>query len=391
MQRLGLSASELDDFHAALRNPHDISVDVDLLNLDGDVLGSVTPKLLTGQVLGDRHAFGDPNGPQRRLTLGLLDPRNALNVDSRDPDDGTVYYDRMVRVTYSVYVSALEDWVEVPVFTGPPWKLQRTNDEVYIEADDASVLGWGNSWRPKTIPKGTKKVDAIRRILTQRAGFTRFRLPERKAKLAHAVSLNRHQSPWGVASRIAKSMDLQLFVDGEGTVVARRLPDHPLWTFNPGEGGEIVDPLALSTDRERFANVIEVIGRKPKGAKRRVRFVAYAPRNHPSSPWSLARDGVPYFKVETIRNDHFRTTAECRRKAQRVLADRLRGHTEMTCSVLPWPHVDPGDMGRFVTSGGEPTVDRIDTFTLPLGVEGAPPMTIEWFDKPAPHKRRVRR
>lgn len=388
---LGLSHPDLKLYQSALRNPHDVSIAVDLLDLDGNVLGSVTPKMLDGQVQGDRHGFGDPRGPQRKLTLTLLDPNNALNVDTDDPDDGTVYYDRLIRVTYSVYVVALDDWIDVPVFTGPPWALQRTNDEVYIEADDVSALGWGNAWRPKTIAKGKRKVDAIREILSSRAGFTRFDLPERKARLAHPVSLGRMQHPWGVAARIAASMDLQLYVDGAGTVCARRLPTNPLWTFNPGEGGEIIDPLALSTDRGRFANTVEVIGRKPKGAKRRVRARAVAPRKHPHSPWNLARDGQPYFKVERIRNDHLRTTAECERKAQRILEDRLRSLSEQTCSILPWPHLTPGDLARFTTLGGESTVDRIESFTLPLGLDGAPAMTLNWLDRPAPHRRKVRR
>lgn len=388
---LGLTHAELQDFHSALRNPHDIRIDVDLLNLDGRVLGSVSPKVMTGQVLADRHGFGDPQGPQRRLTLSLLDPRNELNLDTDDPDDGTVYYDRLIRVWYLVYGDEIGDWVEVPVFTGPPWKLQRTGDEVYIEADDISVQGWGATWKPKTVPKGTRKITAIRRILSQRVGYDRFRLPERDARLAHPVSLGRRSHPWAVAQRIAESMDLQLYPDGEGVICARRLPGDPMWTFNPGEGGEIVVPVAVSTERGRFANTIELIGRKPKGEKKRVRDVQIANARHLNSPQRLAMNDVPYHKLETIRNDHIRSEAEAERKAKRILRDRMRSTSEQTCSILPWPHITPGDLARFVTSGGEVVRERIDTFTLPLTVEGAEPMHLNWRDKPAAHRRKVRR
>lgn len=393
MQHLGLSAADRKVFEQTLRGNHDVRVDVDLLDLDDHVISSVSPKLLDGQVLGDRHGFGQPHGPQRRLTMTLLDPGFALDVDTKAPRDGTLYYDRQVQVHYNVRVPALGDWVSVPVFTGPPWKLQRTDAEVYIEADDASVLGMGNVWKPIHVKKGTLKVDAAKRILSERCGFTRFRFPDRKARLAHPVSLGRKAHGWAWASRILASMDLHLYVDGHGTPTARRLPTHPSWTFNPGAGGEIIDPVSLTTDRSRFANVVEVIGRKPKGAKHRVSYRAVAKRSHPNSPWELAREngGVPYFQVVTIRNDHFRTDAECKAKAVRVLADRMRSRNEMTASILPWPHLDQGDMARLLTAAGGVTVDRIDTFTLPLGVDGEPPMTLGWFDRPIPHTGRIRR
>lgn len=393
MQHLGLTKHDRLAFEQQLRSSHEIRVDVDLLDLDGHVISSVSPKLLDGQVLGDRHSFGEHHGPQRRLTLNLLDPGYALDVDTASPRDGTVYYDRQIRVHYNVRVPALGDWVSVPVFTGPPWKLQRTDENVYIEADDASVLGMGETWLPLHIKKGTPKIDAVERILSERCGFTNFRFPDRKARLAHPVSLHRRAHGWAWAQRIMASMDLHLYVDGRGVPTARQLPTHHSWTFNPGPGGEIIDPVGVTTSRDRFANVVKVIGRKPHGAKHRVSYTAKPPRNHPNSPWELAREngGVPYFKEVVIRNDHFRTDAECKAKAERVLKDRMRSHEEMTASILPWPHLEPGDMARLVTKGGHGVSDRIDTFTLPLGVDSAPPMTLGWFDKPAPRVGRVRR
>lgn len=392
VNHLGLTAAERRTFEQTLRSSHDIEVDVDVLDLDLQLLSSVTAKVLDGQVQVDRHGFGEHHGPQRRITLSLFDPTFGLKFDSPSLRDGTVYYDRLVRVHYNVRVPELQDWINVPVFTGPPWKLQRDEAEVYIEADDASVLGFGELWQTLHIKKGTPKVEAAKRIL-RRVGFTHFRFPDRKAKLAHPVSIGRRGHAWAWAARILASMDLHLYIDGRGVPAARQLPEHPAWTFNPGQNGEIIDPVARSTDREGFYNVVKVVGRRPKGAKHRVSYTAYPHRSHPHSPWSLARDNgdKPYFKVKTIHNDHFRTDHECERKARRVLRDVIRAKEELTASIVPWPHAEQGDMVRFRTLGGGVTTDRLDTFTLPLTVTGGQPMTIGWFDQPALHKRRIRR
>jgi hypothetical protein len=184
-------------------------------------------------------------------------------------------------------------------------------------------------------------------------------------------------------------MDLQLFVDGAGFVVGRRLPDKPIITFGCGDGGAIVDPIATTTDRDNFANVVTVIGRKPKGAKERVRYSAVAKKSWRNSPWKLAVNGVPNFVEVRVQNDHFRTRGECKKKADRLLADHMRVRGEVTCSILPWPTLEPGDKARFVTREGDVAVERIDSFSLPLTIDGGP-MTLNFKAAPQRTRRRLR-
>lgn len=384
MESLGLNRAGMVEYQETLARSHDIRVDVTLLDLRHRIVGTARMIEGNGQVMGDRFGFNETAGPQRRLSLTMLDRGNTLGI-SGDTDESQLYYDRIVQVTYGVLCPTL-GWVDLDVFTGLPWKLQSSEGALQIEADDLSRLGWEAAWKPLTIQKGVKKTTAIRRILA-RAGFNHVRLPERDGRLAHALSLGRRQKPWQLAARVAASMDLHLYVDGSGIPTGRRLPGNPLWTFD----AEVVEPLAISTDRSRFANTIEVVGRKPKGEKRRVRYVAHAPSRHPLSARSLAHNGEPYRMLETIQNDHFRTTRECRTKAERVLADRLRQSDEATIGILPWPHVTPGDLARFVSATGEPTRDRFDQFTLPLGVGDAEPMRVNWLAKDSTDVRRIRR
>jgi hypothetical protein len=388
MFRGHLTQSEQAALHAALVASHRTRVTVTITDLDGNVRGSLTPRVTAGQVEADRHHFGDPKGPTRRCSMTFLDPNNALGIDSANPGAGALYFDKRIEVVYGVLVPTV-GWVDVPVFCGVPWRLQRTGDEVVVDADDLSVLGWGAAWRPKKLHKGQRKVDAIAEILADRVGLTDVRLPERKTKLAHSVSLGRQQHPWGVARRIASSMDLQLFVDGAGFVVGRRLPDKPIITFGCGDGGAIVDPIATTTDRDNFANVVTVIGRKPKGAKERVRYSAVAKKSWRNSPWKLAVNGVPNFVEVRVQNDHFRTRGECKKKADRLLADHMRVRGEVTCSILPWPTLEPGDKARFVTREGDVAVERIDSFSLPLTIDGGP-MTLNFKAAPQRTRRRLR-
>src|SRR5690349_12689579 len=207
MEALGLDHDGLREYRATLATSHDIRVDVTLMDLDHHIVGQIRMVDGSGQVQGDRHGFGEPHGPQRRLTLTALDPHNRLGVGPGGLDDSQVYYDRIAQVTYGVLCPTL-GWVDLDVFTGLPWKLQNTDGALYIEADDLSRLGMEAVWKPLTIEKGTLLTTAIRRILA-RSGFTHVRLPVSKKRLAHPVSLGRYQMPWAVADRLARTQDWQ--------------------------------------------------------------------------------------------------------------------------------------------------------------------------------------
>lgn len=384
MYPLGLGKADRKLYEAALGGPLvDVDVRARILNMAGRVVGEA--KVTGGQVLGDRRKFGVPHGPTKRLTLTAVDPHNALGIDTDNPDDGMLYADRQVEVIYSVRVPTV-GWVDVPVFLGSPTSWQRTGDEVQMLADDASGLGMGAAWAPLSIPKGTKKVDAIERILRRRTGMTRFNFPQVGTRLHHPVSLHRRTHPWGVADRIANSMDMQLFRRSNGTVVLRRWPTAPAYTFD----AEIVEEVATTDDMEGFANTVMVLGRNPKGPKKRVRAVAQAPKRHPMSAWRLGENGEPRRILYVRENDKIRSKKEAERKAERILRDRLRSTSQVTVGVLPWPHLEPGDWIQARTDEGMVGF-RLDTYSLPLGVEQAEPMTLGFFLNAPVNRRRIRR
>lgn len=382
MQRMGLSASELAAYHRALRTSHPIRVRVAVQNLSGDTLATITPRILSGQITVDMGAE-----VSRILEIEFLDPHRALNFDSDSPDDGALYADRMLRVLYSVWVEELGRYVTAIPFTGPITKFERTDDVVSVEAAGKETFALREAWRPLTIRKTTAKVDAIRTILEDRAGENRFDFPATSVNLPARAALHRHDQPWKRARRIASSMNRQLFYPGTGRATLRKWPGTPLFTFR--EGDFILSPTVSNT-MDDFANVVEVIGGKPKGAKHRVRYVATAPAEHPLSPQKLGRNGVPSYVVHTIDNDHVRSVVEARRLAERVLRDRLRQNVEVACDVIPFPHLDDGDLVRF-DMGSATITSRLRRWTLPLHVDGNPPMSVGWNRNTIIRKRRIRR
>lgn len=385
MQTLGLSNSERNKFHRALRSSHTRRVVVSVTNLEGNTLSVVSHRLLDGQVLVDMDA-----DVTRSATLSLLDRKHSLNFDTDSPDDGALYADRMIRIEIEILVEDLGRHVSVPVFHGPVTKLDRKGDVVDIECQGKESLALGAVWRPITLKKGTKKTDAIRTLMSERAGETRFAFPTLTARLPKAVTLDRYSPVWASARKIASGMNRQLYYTAGGVLKLRAVPDRPVFTFKTGTGGDILSDVAISNLMEDVKNVVVVKGGKPKGAKNAVRATAVAEDSHPLSPRRLGRNGVPRYLVELVENESIRTDADARERAKQILRDRLRSTVEVTFDALPIPHLDAGDLVRVETDDASFEF-RLRQFSIPLGVSGDPVMSVGYHRRTTVNRRRIRR
>ena len=378
MLPLGLTGADQRAFYRTLADSHSVRVEVAVTDLNGDVLSRLDPDAISGQVNVDADA-----AITRSLTMSILDPSRSLALDSDSPADGALYLDRMLRVVYSVKVPGL-GWVDVPVFTGPVTKVDRAGALVNVECQGKEALALGAFWHPMTLKKGHDKVGAIRTILRERAGETRFDLPDLPWRLHRTVSFGREAVPWTEARRIARSMDRQLFYDGRGVCRLRNYPGH-VFTFRSGDGGLIVSAPQVSYSTERVRNAVWVKGGKPKGVTTDddpntpapksvpdVQFRDVAPPWHPLSPVRLGRkltDGtvIPLHRLEVIENPRIRSREEARRVAKRRLNDLLMEAVDVTFESLPVPHLEPMDIIRVTTR--EATVQvRLRSYSLPLVV-----------------------
>lgn len=399
MYREGLNAADLRKFHAALRAHHSMRVRVMVLDLNHERLADLSDQLLDGQV--DIDADADVT---RRASISFLDERRTMDFDSDSPSDGALFANRMLRIVYSVRVDDLNEWVNVPIFTGPIVKLDRADDVVNVECLGKEHLAMGAAWRPMTLKKGKPKVDAIRQIMRERGGESRFDLPDLKARLPKSVSLGRASSPWQVSKRIAKSMDRQLYYDGAGRLRLRVFPGNDVFTFSDGDGGEVMSPPQVAFSIENVANVVWVKGGKPRAKRREnetrdefeerqekergIRHHEVAPRAHPLSPWRLGRDDAPRFLLEVVENDHIRSAKTARRIANRVLRRRLAQAVDVTFDSLVVPHLDPEDLVRVHTDDfGQ--VFRFAQGSIPLRHDGL--MSVGYIKRVSMSRRRSRR
>jgi hypothetical protein len=376
---LGLSAAAHADLHTTLRATHSINITVQIMDLNGAILGDVSGRLLSGQVNIDRSA-----DITRSCTLSLLDPRRSLNFDSDSPDDGALYVDRMVRVIYSVKVGT--DWVDIPVFTGPISKVDRTDDVVNVEAQGKEALAMGQAWRTRTFKRGALRVNVVRDILEDLAGETRFSFPDHSARLAKDFSIGRENVPWNMARAMAASMAMQLFYDGRGVARLRRLPASSSYNFSHGDNGSVVTAPQITYSLEDLKNIILV-----KGAGKISEAVA-APYTHPLSPQRLGRkkaDGtlVPRYYLEVIEDTAIRTRSEARQVGRDRLNDALLAAVDVAFDSLPIPHIEPGDLMRLVTDEFATTF-RLNSASIPLVV--GEPMSVGYLRRVSVNKRRIR-
>lgn len=383
MNRLGLRANGLKSYHQALGDDHSIRVQVSVLNLEHEHLASIDHRIHEGQV--DVSASGEVT---RSCEVTFSDETKAISFDSDSPADGALFADRMLRIEYGVKVPDL-GWVDAPIFTGPIFGLRRGNQTTVVTAQGKESLARSpvTAWEPMTVKKGTHKVDAIRRIMRERAGENKFALPDLKAKLPKAVSLGRESEPWKVCQRIAHSMGKQLYYDGAGWLRLREPPGNAVFTFRDGTGGLILpdSPPEVTFDITNVRNVVWVKGGKPKATKRDnetraefetrqdkmrgIRHHAVAPRNHPLSPWRLGRTDAPRFMPHVIENDHIRSEKEAKNRAHKVLQDLLRQHIDIGFSCMVVPHLDVLDLARVRTDAFDFTF-RLREFSIPLNAGG---------------------
>lgn len=377
---LGLTSVQLEELKQLLLTHHRVYVRLQLMGLDHSHISDLSPRLLGGQVTID--LTGDTS---RVLSVELIDPEHALHIDSNSPNDGSMYLDRMLRATYVVQTLDGLTSYSIPIFTGPIVKLDRTGVIVSLEAQGKERLSMAAIWQGKTFKKGVKKVSAIRFLLQNMAGETQLSLVNRAATLPTPVSANRRTTPWVLATKIARSLNLQLFYDGRGVVRLRPVPSKTTHIFR--DNSLLSQPQAGFNTDDMF-NAVEVLGGKPKGAKKKLFFRLVAPRPHPLSPWSLGRNGVPRYLPYQVQDDSLRSMKEVKKVAKKTLKQGLLQSVEVTFDMLPMPLLEELDLCRVQTDDFA-TSFRVSKMTIPLVASGV--STMGYVKLVTPAKNRTRR
>lgn len=336
-----ISLTNKKEFEQQLRATHKLRTTLSVTDLNGKHPSDISARLLDGQVNIDTTAE-----TSRQLSLTFDDPTHSLALDSSSPSDGALFTDRMLAVELGIYVESIAKWVDVPVFVGPLVTMQRDGGQVQVSCLGKEHLASSMMWRPMTLKKGMHLDDAIRAILRERAGETRFAIPKTSRKLPKALSLGRTSIPWVEARKLASVCGWQLYYDGAGVCRARREPSTSLFTF---DSSLVLSDASVTYDLANVRNTVWVKGHKhqkkhAKGKPPLISVSATAGRSHALSPWSLGRTGAPRYLVELIEQDNIRSRANAQHLARQTLSKLLVESVSASFDSLPVPHLDPLDV-----------------------------------------------
>lgn len=364
---------------ALLQTHHRIIVSVQLMDLSHKYMSDISRRLISGQVDVDAKATEST----RQATLELLDPMYELHLDGDAPQDGSVFYTRMIKIIYTVVSTDGKTRFSIPIFCGPIDKVERNGPIVGITAVGKDKLAMSQVWKGKTYKKGHRKTWVIANILMELAGeaASKIKVTEIKEK-AGKVSISRDDTAWNEAKKLATSLNQQLFYDGRGICQLRRLPKKTLYTFR--EKGTLLTAPHVAYDVAGVVNAVEVVGGKPKGKKTKISYRVVAPKTHTLSPWSMGRNGSPRYLPEVIENESIKSIVKARRLAKARLKNALLEQVEVTFDSLPVPYLEEGDLVR-VSSDAFSGAFRMEKFSIPLTADGT--MSVGYLRRVTPSKR----
>lgn len=384
MLPLGLTSAELKLFNQSLSTHHSVKITVQMLTLGHDYLADLSSRLLDGQVTIDATAE-----VWRSLTMQLNDPEQTLQLDSTAPSDGALYYDRMIRVVYSVKSELLPRWVDVPIFCGPITKMKRNADIVDLEAQgkEKLLIPPAVAWKSKTWAKGVNRASLVRALLANYGGETKFSIPHYTALTPGPVSMTYTSNVWQLAKAVNGSFGSRfIFYDGRGALVMRNTPRTGVWTFKTGNGGNVVTQPDITYDIDAVRNVVHVKGAIPKGKKTPVQATYAMPKTHTLSPWRLGRNGVPRALLHEVTDDNMKTVGQCRALAKRTAESLALQAIDVSFTALVVPHLEPYDIFTLKTPDAVVS-SRYLQATIPLKSAVG---TVGFLARRNPNKARIR-
>jgi hypothetical protein len=386
MINLGLTSADLDKFQRSLYTPpgYNLKVTIQILDLNHNYLSDVSTHLLDGQV---NKSFWDITTSNAQFTL--KDPYNQVGFDTSNPSEGALYMDRMVRIVYSVWSPLLPRWVDVPIFCGPVTKVSREDAIVTVEAQgkESLYVTPNMAWTSKTYSKGTKLVSAIRDLLGNKGGETKFDLPEWTRTLKKDYSLKTETPIWDMVRKLVGSRLIQqIYYDGRGYLRLRACPTTPIFTFTEDS---IVSVPRLAFETENVRNTVRVLGATPEG-KKQIVATAHLPASDPSSSTSLGRNGVKRYLVEAVDDPDLNTQKEADDKADETLASVGLENITFDFDSFPTPHLEQGDVFQITTRDFSRNL-RVKEMSIPLKPSRENPQSNGTYRRLTPLARKRRK
>lgn len=360
---LPLDDDELVALHDDMRyGPYLVQPSVQLLSLDHVVLADLSDRVIDGQV--DCKLEGKVS--TRSCSLTLVDPRREVAIDGEDAGDGALFYDKMLAVGVRFKGPRIGRWVDIPLFCGPMTNAARTGYTAQVTAQGKERLATGMVWDTRNYTAGTQKIAVIRDLLEQTGEDpSRILLPDLPGRIPKDISLGRTDTSWPPVMDVSGSMNRQGMYDGRGDYRLRSWPDDPKVVFTQGTGGTILTHPEVTYDQYAGWNGVWVKGQGKRTGKQ-IEKTIWLPREHPLSPWSRARGGVPYRKAYVVTNEKVRTEGEAEEVAERYMRRLVREVVRVRADVMPNWLLEPADVVAFRTLELGNVEQVLREFSLPI-------------------------
>lgn len=360
MMNPGWSAAQLASFKNLINTHHVVTARIQVLDLNHNHLGDLTNRFLAGQV--DIDITSDVS---RTLDMDILDPFYELGMDVANPNNGSMFMDKMIRCYYCVSPPNMSMSYDVPVFTGPINKMDRKGPILSVEAQGKERLALTTLRNALTYNKN-KRVTSVIKDMLDLTGETRYNITTNTSRTTSVHAYAKDVTYWASAQSLASSLGYHMYYDGLGTLQLRPRVSSSVWSFNDANLLSYPQP---GYTLDNVFNVVEVTGATPKGAKRAVGYRAVADRSHPLSPWTIGRGGQPRSIIHVVQDTSVRTTAKAKALALRTLKADLLMSLDTQFDALPNPLLEEYDPYRITTPTWADS-GALQKMSLPLTADG---------------------
>lgn len=220
---------------------------------------------------------------------------------------------------------------------------QASGFELAVTGRDRSSVVNRKTPRPIAIVNGTPLNDVIRRLVTAMLPSAVFELYENPWTTG-TMLIEVGGNPWDVATKLAASSGLVLFVDRLGVfrTMPGLAPDDPVqWLFDEGERCTFTAPPQVGRGTgQPIPNGYIVTGTSTGSSSSGIQGEAWD--MDPASP--TYRYGPYGENVETVSSDKVRTNAQAQLASEMLLRQALGASVSMTFSSVVHPALDPYDI-----------------------------------------------
>lgn len=252
-----------DQYNVVKQRYRKISLRVNLLNFDFQVVDSIEGNLITGGV-----AINANSDIRRTCNITMVTKNNTFHIES----GGQIWLDKYIQIYYGIINNATGEtiWTNMGIFmiNNPNHVYDAVNNTISFQGLDlmAKISGIRNGyfeWLNGVIPQG-EDIRTLFIDLLNQAGFTRYNIENINIQLPYDIEVTITNSLYDVFNEIRNNIlpNYEMFFDTDGVFNLKRIynsESDPIIINNDIFDKTILN-IANDIDFENVKNAIEIWG-----------------------------------------------------------------------------------------------------------------------------------